>query len=175
MNIKLNKLALALGALVMAGSAVAATDTATMGSTASIAAECAVADGTTLAFTKLDMLNFGSATQSTVDSTIAGTFNAICTNGATAPTFTYTSLNGGTADFHLKGQTIAGETIAYTLYQSTDSLASPVTINTPISQTTFVIDGTTKSLPLSAKILASAKNGKQVQSYADTITITVNY
>jgi spore coat protein U-like protein len=178
MNTKLNlkKLALAIGAMALAGSAMAVTDGSTMAASATITQQCAVADGTELAFSTLAMLDFVNAKESTSDALVAKEFNAICTKGSAAPTFTYTSTNGGTTDFHLKGSTTAAETIAYTLYQSADSEAAPVTINIAAVHPSFSTpNGAQTPLALSARIAAAAKNGKSVQSYADIVTITVNY
>jgi spore coat protein U-like protein len=178
MNTKLNlkKLALAIGAMALAGSAMAVTDDSTMAASATITQQCAVANGTELAFSTLEMLNFLNATVSTSDALVAKEFNAICTNGSAAPTFTYTSANGGTTDFHLKGSTIAAEEIAYTLYQSADSTANAVTINVAAVHPSFSApNGVQTPLALSARIAAAAKDGKSVQSYTDTVTITVNY
>ena len=176
MSIKLNKIALVVGAMVLGGSAMAATvDTGTVGVSATIAPACAVADSNTnLVFSPLVMLDFINADTSPSDSTIAGSFKAICTNGTTFPTFTYVSAHVSGSAFRLIG-TNGVDTIDYTLYQSTDSMASPVTSNVAVAHPTFTANGIQQTLALSARIIPSAKNTKLVQAYTDTITITASF
>ena len=176
----LNKLIFALGAMAIASGAMAVTssnNSGVIGTTASIAASCSVANTSTsnLSFSALDTIDVNNASTSANNSTVAGSFKAICTNGTAAPTFTYTSANGGTTDFHLNGVTTPAQTIVYTLYQSTDSTTNSVAINTPVAYPGFLTNGVQQTLNLSAKILAAAKSGKSVQSYADTITVTVTF
>jgi len=178
MNTKMNKLALVIGALVLAGGAMAA-DTATMGASATVAAECAVGNGVAIALGNLEMLNLTTATQTTADSVATSTFSAICTNGTTAPTFTYVSANKTTNDFRLKGTGItANDYITYTPYSTTDGSGTAIVggvATTYGGATPFTGDGTTKTLNLSAKILAADKAKKLVQAYTDTITITAGW
>ena len=178
MNTKLNKLALAIGALAMVSGAWAANDTSTMAGTASVAAECAVGNGGTLAFGTLEMLNLETAAQTTVDTLGVSSFAAICTNGTTAPKFAYSSANKATNDFRLKGATTATEFITYTLYSSADSSTAPITGDTALAYggaVAFVADGTSKTLAVSAKILAADKATKLVQAYTDIVTITASW
>jgi spore coat protein U-like protein len=175
MNTTMSKLALAIGALVVAGGAWAVNDTSTMGSTATVAKECAVGNGGGLSFGTLEMLNLTSAAQTTVDSVAASTFPAICTNGTTAPTFTYVSANTTGTNFRLKGVTTATEFIAYTPYPSADASLTAIVGAAATAHPAFTADGTTNTLDLSAKILAADKAAKLVQAYSDTITITAGW
>lgn len=177
MNTKMTKLALALGALVMTGGVWAATtyDTSTMAVSAAIVAECAVANGGGISFGNLVMLNTASATQTTVDTTAASTFPAICTNGANSPTFTYASANTTGTDFLLKGSTTATEFITYTPYQTNSSSGTAIVGATAVAHPDFIANGTTNTLALSARILAADKATKSAQAYSDTITITAGW
>jgi spore coat protein U-like protein len=175
MNANMNKLALAIGALAMAGGAMAAASTSTMGVTASVAAACSVGDGGTMALGPITMLS-AVGTQTTTDTTATAAFPAICTKGTPIPTFTYVSTNvDGANNFRLIGGSVPGDLITYTLYQSPDSDGTPIGSGLGAPYPGFVIDGTSQSLVLTAKIAQAAKSGKSVQSYADTITITVTF
>ena len=177
-NTKMSKLALAIGALVMAGGAWAvpptpAGDTSTIGVTATIAAACSVGDST-LAFGNLKMISdFG--TQPVEWDTAVNSFLAICTKGTTLPKFSYVSANDAAGVFQLKGVTTATELIAYTLHQDASATLPPVSASTPIAHPAFIADGQSRGLVLTAKILSSAKAGKSVQSYSDTITVTSSF
>lgn len=179
MNTTMNKQALAIGALVMAGGAWAINDTSTMGTSATVAAKCAVGDGGGIAFSTLTMLNMADATQTASDSVATSTFPAICTNGTSAPKFTYVSANALTTDFRLKGTgATANDYITYTPYSSNDGTGTAIVggaATTYGGAVPFAADGTTKTLNLSAKILAADKAAKLVQAYTDTITITAGW
>ena len=181
MNTKINKLALAIGALAMVSGAWATTnDTSTMAGTASVAAECAVGNGGTLAFGTLEMLNLETAAQTTVDTLGVSSFAAICTNGTTAPKFAYSSANKVTNEFRLKGAggATANDYITYTLYSAADSSTAPIIGGDALAYggtVAFVADGTSKTLAVSAKILAADKATKLVQAYTDIVTITASW
>ena len=80
MKTKISKLTLAIGALMMAGGAMAASDTSTMGSSATVEPDCSVGAGGALTLGTLAMLTSDGA-QTAADDTIGSTFPAICTNG----------------------------------------------------------------------------------------------
>lgn len=171
----MSKLALAIGALLMAGGAMAATDTSTMEVTASVAAACSVGNGGTMALGAITMLS-ADGTQTSTDTTAAtATFPAICTTGTSAPTFTYDSANVLTGAFRLKGVTTTTEFITYTLYPSNNGSGTVIASGVAAAYSGFTIDGTSKNLALSARIAPGAKSGQSVQNYADTITITVTF
>jgi spore coat protein U-like protein len=171
MKTKISKLALAMGALVMAGGVLA--DTSTMTSSATVAAGCSVGAGGAIALGALAMLTT-DGTQTAADSTAGATFPAICTNGTTSPKFAYVSANGLTGSFRLKGGTTATEFITYTAHPSSNGSGTAVS-GTAAAYTGFTANGVSQSLDLSAKILAADKATKSVQSYSDTITITVSF
>jgi spore coat protein U-like protein len=173
MNSKLNKLALALGALAIAGGAMASDSGATtMGASASITAECSVGNVTPLAFGALAMLSNGSASTSASASTGGGTFDAICTSGATTPKLRFTSANTDTvANFRLRGADTT-TLIAYTLAESGSAV---IAAGADAAFTGFTADGTVKSLTIKGSIASGEKTGKAAQIYSDTITITSSF
>jgi len=174
-NTKLNKVAAALAATLAAGAAFAAqTDsgTGTLAVNATISAQCAVGQHTAIDFGTLAMLS--GTGQNTSDSTGAGAIDAICTNGAPTPQFRYSSANTSGTDFRLVGAD-ATTYIGYSLYQSADSTTAPVTYNTDAAHPAFTATGASEVLDMSARILAADRNGKPMQTYSDTITITTSF
>lgn len=175
MTTKMNKLILAIGATAVTGGVWAA-DTSTMGASATVAAECAVGNGSGIAFSNLVMLDLGTAAQTAVDSTAGATFPAICTNGTTAPTFAYASANTTGTNFRLKGTGItANDYIAYTPYPTSGGTGTAIVGAVAAAHPGFTANGVSQSLDLSAKILAADKATKLVQAYSDTITITAGW
>lgn len=173
MNTKMSKLALALGALVAAGGAMAAdSGTTTMGVSAAIVNECSLGNVTALAFGNLAMLTSGAQSSTASASSGGGTFDAICTNGAPTPKLRFTSANvGGTSSFRLVGAD-ATTFIAYTVAESG---GTAITYGTDAAFTGFAADGTVDSLTLTGSISAAQKAAKPIQAYTDTITITSSF
>lgn len=173
MNTKMTKLALALGALVMAGGAMAVdSGTGTMGVSASIINECAVGTAAELTFGDLAMLTAAGAQIATASaSTGGGTFQAICTNGTPSPAFKFTSLNTADSKFRLVGDD-ASTFIIYTLATAANAA---ITYGTAAAFTGFIADGTAQTLTIKGSIAAADKAAKGVQAYSDTITITSSY
>lgn len=173
-NMNMNKLAVAIGAMVMASGAWATDNSSsTMGTSASIAAECAVGNAVAMNFGPLEMLT-GTAAQSSTDSTkvSGGTFAAICTNGTPVPKLTFTSANEDeTGTFRLIGTN--GEFIAYGLKDGTNTVT--IAHNFAAAFVGLAADGETKNLALIGRIIPGEKNGKSVQSYGDLITITSSF
>lgn len=174
MNTKFSKLALAIGALVMAGGAWAVDDTSTIGVSATVEAACSVGAGTAIGLSSLVMIT-ADGTTSTADSVATNTFPAICTNGTTLPKFAYSSANDASGVFQLIGATTATEFIAYTLHQDATGTLAAVAKATAIAHPAFTANGVSQTLSLAAKIVPAAKNGKSVQAYSDTVTITSSF
>ncbi len=168
MNTKMNKLALAIGALVMSGGAMAAN---TFDVSASIAADCVVSTTQAMAFTGLDMLT-SSAGQSEEDTTATAKFDAICTNGTDAPTFSFASTKGVTAFEMTNPDDVA---IAYTLHQGSTGAGSNITHGAATVFNNFSADGTAQELSVTGKVIPSAKNTKPVGTYGDIVTITAAF
>lgn len=159
-------------AVVIVSGAAQATDSGSsnLSVSASISPECNVQQNTAINFNNLSMLN-GVAQSSTTD-VAAGSIDAICTNGTPSPQFRYTSANGA---FQLKGGTDATQLIDYSLFQSSDATGTAVTYGTDMAHPTFTADGSVHTLALSASIAPSAKSGKSMQSYSDTILVTTSF
>ncbi len=169
MTSKMTKLMIALGALTVAGAAMA--QSATMGTAASIASECSVGNVVNLQFGDIQMLTTGAPSTSASESTGGGTFDAICTNGTPAPKFRFTSANTWFNDYRLMGAD--GTTyIAYTLATSSNAA---IAYGTPTTFSGFEANGSTQSLRIKGSIAAADKLGKVVQQYSDTITITASF
>lgn len=183
MNTKMTQLALALGALVMTGGVWAQTTTSTststpstMAVTATIVAECAVANGGGISFGTLTILDNSNAKQAIADDMAVSTFPAICTNGTASPTFTYASANAeNSTDFRLKGATSSAEYITYTPYQNSTANGTAIVGAAAVAHPGFTATGETITLALSARILAAHKATKSAQAYSDTITITAGW
>jgi spore coat protein U-like protein len=169
-QVKFNRLAVALAAVMVSSAAWA---DGTVGVSAAVAPECAVTQDADIAFGNLQMLNGVAA--STTDSVGAGGMKAICTNGTTSPKFTFTSANSSGTDFRLIGGTDATVFIKYSLHSGTDASAAALPYNSATAYPGFNADGTLQTLPLSGKILAADKQGKKVQAYSDTITVTTSF
>lgn len=170
MNTKLNKLALALGAMVMTGGAMAAT---TFDASASIASECLVATTSAMTFGVLPMLDLAQADRRSVaDKPATATFDAICTVGTGSPTLTFTSASN--TAFLLTNGT---DTIAYALHEGTNAVTgTAIAYNTPAAFTGFdSATGAVAHLSLTGVVTAGAKNGKSKGAYSDTLTVTVAF
>ncbi|MBH2019392.1 MAG: spore coat protein U domain-containing protein [Burkholderiales bacterium] len=173
MNTKFSKLALAIGALVMAGGAMAAdSGSGTMGISASIVDECSVGNTVALAFGNLAMLTAGAQSATASASTSGGTFDAICTNNTlNTPKLRFSSANTGTSDFRMVGT----DTTSYIVYTLATAADAAIVYGTDAAFAGFTADGTVKSLTIKGSIAASEKGAKKVQAYSDIITIQSSY
>ena len=174
MKTKFNKLVIAICAMVLSGTALAADDTGILGVSASVVAECSVGDGPAISLGALSMIT-DAGTQTALDTTAGSTFPAICTNGTQSPTFSYVSENKQGNTFRLKGGTVTTEFIPYTPYLSSNGTGTAVVNSGAVAHPDFSADGTSKTLALSARILAVDKAAKSVQTYSDTITVTASF
>lgn len=171
MTSKMTKLMIALGTMTLAGAAMAAGESATMGVAASIASQCSVGNVVPLRFGEIEMLGTGTRTSSDSESTGGGTFDAICTNGTQAPKFKFTSANTWYNDYRLVGAD--GTThITYTLATSGNTA---IVYGTAAAFSGFEANGSVVSLRIKGAIAAADKQGKAVQEYSDTITITASF
>lgn len=174
-TVKLNKFTMALAALLVSGAACADTSgSGTLGVSAQITPQCAVAQDVAIDFSTLSMLDSVNAAPSSADSVHAGSMKAICTNGTPSPQFSYDSANGSGSAFRLVGAD-ASTFIPYSLFQGTDENGTAVVYGTPMTYAGFAADGTTQVLPMAARIAFADKAGKANQSYTDTINITTSF
>ncbi len=170
---KMTKLALAIGAMVVA-TVTMATDSGSgsMTVSASIAPECAVGNTTSIEFGDMTMLSARGAPTTAHRTSIGGTFDVICTNGTSEPKLRFTSPNADGNNFRLMGSD--GSTyITYNLAESGTGVA--LIPGNDAAFTGLVADGTTKSLQIIGTVPSHSKQGKRVQAYSDTITITSSY
>lgn len=174
MNTKMKKLALALGAMALAGGAMADNDNATFIASANIASECVVGNTSAMAFGALTMLDASSGGRSADDNTKTATFDATCTNGTLLPTLKFVSTNGGGSAFKMKHGT-AADLITYTLYEGTTDSGTSIADATAAAYTGLTADGAVKNLSVTGKVAAVDKNGKPIGAYSDTVTITVGF
>lgn len=173
MNTKMTKLALALGALVVAGGAMAATDTADLTVNAQIDKACVVGTPTTMAFGSLALLDAGTGKVVTTGNDDAvGKFFTACTNGSTGVTYSFT----GTA---ATGFAMAkdADTIAYTLFSDAGRTTSIARGTAAVSGDFdgFAADGANHELSLYGRVALADQVAKPVGAYSDTVTITVTY
>jgi spore coat protein U-like protein len=175
MNANMNKLALAIGAMVVAAGAMAANSgSTTMGANAAIVDACSVGNIGALQFGNLAMLTAGAQSGTASGSTGGGSFDAICTNNTlNTPKLKFTSANTLTSTFRLMGADTSSF-IVYTLKESGVG-GLDITYGTDAAFTGFGADGTVKSLAIVGSIAYDEKAGKKVQSYSDTITIQSSY
>jgi spore coat protein U-like protein len=147
----------------------------TFDTTASISGQCVVSTTQGMVFGGLSMLDAATGGLSTEYDKATANFDATCTNGGSAPTLKFTSLNGGTA-FGMLDQTASGtEVILYTLYEGTTVSGTAVAHAVDAAFTGFTATGTVKHLSVTGKVLPGDKNGKPIANYADTVTITATF
>ena len=171
---KFSKLALAISAMAIATGAMAVdSGSGTMAISASVAPECAIGNTTAMQFGDMTMLTAKGEQTKSSNRSIGGTFDAICTNGTTAPKVRFTSPTTVGSNFRLLG----ADGTSFIDYSLTETTTSGVAIipGTDAEFTGLVADGTVKSLKIVAMITAGAKHEKRVQNYSDTITITTSY
>jgi spore coat protein U-like protein len=175
MNTKMSKLALAIGALVMAGGAMAATDTANLAVTATVVNNCAIGPGT-LAFgsTLSRAVNSGLGTAGTtanVNADSGATVSIICTNGASATITGGLGLNAaaGTVRKMISGTDL----LAYQLYTTA---ARTIALDTTTGSIPYTGTGSaTTTTAIYGQILAADLNAAKKGSYSDTVALTLTY
>ena len=170
MNTKMNKLALAIAAMVMAGSAMAATDTANLAVSATVENACAIGAGT-LAFGTLTLgVNTGAGTVTPVNKDVdSSAISLACTLDASA---TITAGVGANSAGAVRNMISGSDLLAYELFTTAGRTvvlnganSIPYT-GTGAATTTTVIYGR-----ITGAQLAAAKKGV----YADTVAMVVNY
>ena len=173
MSTKVNKLALAIGAMAMVGTAMAATDTANLTVNASVANACAIGPAT-LNFGALGLVvNAGAGTvgvNGNNDADTGATMSVVCTNGASATIGGDLGLNAmGSVRKMISG----ADLLSYELYA--DAGYSTVLDNASgvIAYTGTGAATTTDRVygRITAAQLAAAKKG----TYADTVALTITY
>ena len=168
----MTKLVLAMGAMAVAAGAMAVdSGSGSLSVSASIAPECAVGNTTSMLFGPITMLSANGSRSESRRTSIGGTFDAICTNGTSAPKLRFTSANTAGNNFRLVG----ADGSTYINYTLDESGGNSISHGNDAAFTGLVADGSTKSLQIVGTILPEAKHGKFAQAYSDTIYITSSY
>ncbi|MDQ0586625.1 spore coat U domain-containing protein [Variovorax paradoxus] len=172
MNKKMIKVALAVGATVMAGASMAATEEANLTVGATVVNACAIGPGT-LAFggaLSAAVASAGTAgTTADVDADSGTSISIICTNGASAA---ITGGGGANAVGSVRNMLSGADLLPYELYTSSgratvfNATNSIAYTGTGAATTTTAIYGR-----ILGADLAAAKKG----TYADTVAMTITY
>lgn len=167
------KMALAAGAMVMAGASMAETDTADLAVSATVVNTCAIGPGT-LAFgsalsAAVNAATGAAGTTANVDADSGASISIICTNGASAA---ITGGAGANAAGSVRKMLSGSDLLPYELY--TDSGRTTVfnaTNSIPYTGTGAATTTTAIYGRILGTDLAAAKKG----SYADTVAMTITY
>jgi spore coat protein U-like protein len=168
---------LAITGFVLGGSGMAmAADTTTFGVSASVEEACVVGTTGDMSFGSLALLDATSGkvvTSGNNDAT--ATFYQACTTGTTGVEFAFdgTALTG----FAMEGAGDTPDTIAYTLFADS-SRADGLTKATAKASSAFsgfAADGADHQLTVYGRIDLASMVAKKVDSYSDTVTVTVSY
>jgi spore coat protein U-like protein len=172
MTVKMNKLAIAIASMMLAGAAMAATDTANLAVSATVENACAISAGT-LAFGTLALevnAGMGTVTGANHDADSGTSIKIACTNGASAA---ITGDLGANATGSVRKMASGADRLSYELY--TDSGRGTVLDATTgaISYTGTGATTTDKAIfgRITGAQLAAAKKG----SYSDTVAMTITY
>lgn len=173
MKTTLNKLVLAIGATLLAGSAMSATDSSTFTVAAMVENSCAIGNGAADAGTLKMLLNAGAGTAgTTADKNFDSgqTISVICTKNASA---TISAGLGSNAVGTVRKMKSGSDTLTYELYSDTGrttALGSANQINYTGTGSTET-DKATIYGRITGTDLAAAVKG----TYSDSVALTVNY
>jgi spore coat protein U-like protein len=174
MNANMNKLALVIGAMAMAGGAWAATESGNLAVGATVQNACAIGPGSLSFGTNLKLAVAANGTIGTtdaVDGDSGSTISIICTNGAEATITGDAGANNSGGRRMVAG---AGEYLAYALY--TDALAGTELGAVPLSGIAYNGTGsTTTNTTVYGKILGSSLAAAKAGVYGDTVILTITY
>lgn len=169
MNTKMSKLALAIGAMAMAGASMAATDSADLAVGATVVNACAIGPGTLAFGGALSLAVTAGAgiagTTAAVDADSGTTISIICTNGATAAITAGPGLNAR--------KMISGtDLLPYELYTDTGRL----TVLNETNSISYTGTGlATTSTAVFGRILGTDLAAAKMGTYADTVAMTITY
>ena len=171
MTVKMNKIAIAIASMLLAGAAMAATDTADLAVSATVENACAIGPGT-LAFGTLALevnAGLGTVTAANHDADSGATISIACTNGASAAITAGPGVNAAGA---VRKMISGSDLLTYELY--TDAGRGTV-LNDTNSIAYTGTGATTNTTSIFGRItgaqLAAAKKG----SYADTVAMVITY
>ena len=173
MKKNLGKLALAMGLMGMAGTGMAATDTANLAVGATVVNACAIGPGS-IAFGSHGLpvnAGLGTVTGANVDADSGTTVSIACTNGASA---TITGGLGAHAAVAVRRMISGSDFLSYELYADSGHTTVLDTTTGNIAYTGTGAADTAHMViygRITAAQLAAAVNGV----YADTVAMTITY
>ena len=171
MKTQMKKIALAIGATLLATGVFAATDTANLAVSATVVNVCAIGPGT-LAFGTIELgVNAGAGTLNPTnrDADSGSTISIVCTNGASAA---ITAGLGANAVGSVRNMISGVDLLAYELYTNAGrSLVLNATNAISYTGTGLAVTTQTVYGRITGAQVAAAKKG----SYADTVLMTVTY
>lgn len=162
------KIALALGALGLAGEAQAGTATGTIAVSATVVSSCAV--------TSAGAMAFGNVTGNAVAYNATSTINITCTNGTPYTYYANTGANYGSGQMRMQGVTTAGQFLNYGIYTSAAATTAFPTTSAlaTTAGTTGTGNGSAQAYTVYGQIPINTTLPSP-QAYADTVTLTVSY
>lgn len=173
MNTKMSKLVVALGAVAVTGTSMAATDTANLAVSATVVNACAIGAGT-LAFGSLSLaVTAGAGTAGTtadVDADSGTSISIICTNGASAAITGDLGLNAvGSVRKMISGSDL----LTYELYTSN---GRTTVLDTTTGSIAYTGTGSaTTATAVYGRILGTNLAAAKKGTYADTVAMTITY
>lgn len=174
MNTKMNKLALAIGILAMAGATTAATEGADLAVGATVENACAIGPGTLAFGSNLSMaVNSDGTAGSTanVDADTGTTISIICTTGASAAITAGLGLNAAATT--VRKMISGADLLTYELYTSG---ARTTVLDTTTGSIAYTGTGAaTTTTAVYGRILGSALAAAKKGSYGDTVAMTITY
>lgn len=159
MNSKLNKLALAIGTLIMSGAAVAGTATQDLSVSADIAASCEFGEAASLPFGTLTVSDLADGKNETT----AASVKITCTNTTVAA-----KLYGGATREMING----ANTLAYEVY--TDAGRTTALGTAALGGASVIADGTEQTVTLYGKT-TSGQGAKASGNYSQALVLTVDF
>jgi spore coat protein U-like protein len=159
------------------GMAMAGTDTATFYVGASVDAACVVGSTGDMNFGSLALLDATAGKVVTTGNNDAtATFYQACTNGTPSATLAFAGNAG--SGFAIAGTGGAPDSIAYTLFSDSGRSTGAITNATPASASGFsgfAADGLNHQITVYGRIALASMVSKKVDTYSDTVTVTVSY
>lgn len=159
MSTKMNKLALAIGVLIMSGTAAAATATQNLTASADIAASCAFGTAATLPFGSLTVGDLANGKNETT----AASVKVTCTNTGVAA-----KLYGAATRQMVNGV----NTLNYEVY--TDAGRTTALGTTALGGASVTANGTEQTITLYGKT-AAGQGTKASGSYSQALALTVEF
>jgi len=165
----------AFGLILGMSGLAAAADITTFNVTALIEAACVVGTTENMAFGSLALLDADGKVVTTGYDDATATFYQACTTGTTGATLAFAGSAG--SGFAMTGAGGSPDTIAYTLF-SNSSRTTGITKATPALGSTFsgfAADGVDHQITVYGRIALASMVAKKVDTYSDTVTVTVSY